>query len=87
MCMWGFLSYIPAEQNVKSTQLHTHLSKPVIEVHISSTEVASQECGMSGEDSCDWQLSLSTQHQTQAGQPLMEMGHDVWCLHTLGCIL
>lgn len=67
--------------------MHTHLCKFVIKIYISSTQVASQQCGMSGEDGCDGQLSMPTQHQAQAGQPLMEMGHNVWRLLALGCVL
>lgn len=69
------------------TGTQTYICKLVIEVHISSTQVSSQQSGMSGEDGCDGQLSVSTQHQAQAGQPLVEMGHDVWRLLTLGCVL
>lgn len=65
----------------------THIYKVVIEVHIASTQVSPQQRSMSGEDSCDWQLSMSTQDQAESGQPLMEMGDNVWRLLTLGCIL
>lgn len=73
--------------NNKYTGTHTYLWKLVIEVHISSTQVSSQQCGVSGEDGRDGQLSVSTQHQAQAGQPLVELGHDVWRLLTLGRVL
>lgn len=32
---------------------HTYICKLVIEVHISSTQVSSQQCGMSSEDGCN----------------------------------
>ena len=65
----------------------TYVCKLVIEVHISSAQVSSQQCGVSGEDGCNGNLPMSTQHQAQAGQPLMEMGHDVWRILTLGRVL
>lgn len=65
----------------------TYIYEVVIEVHISSTQVSSQQRSVSGEDSRDGQLSVSTQHQAEAGQPLVEVGNDVWRLLALGCIL
>lgn len=41
---------------------HMYLSKLVIEVHISSTQIASQQCGMGGKDGGNRQLPLSAQN-------------------------
>ena len=69
------------------TQTHTHIGEVVVEVHAAGTQVASQQGGVGGEDGCHGQLSLSTQRQAQACQPLMEMGQDMGRLLTLRCIL
>lgn len=70
---------------LKGTQ--THICELVVEVHIACTQVSPQQCGVSGEDGGDGHLPVSAQHQAQAGQPLMEMCHDVWRLVALGCKL
>ena len=67
--------------------LHTHLSKFVVEIHTSCTQIASQKSSMSGEYGCHRCLSLSTQNQAQPSQPLMEMGQDVRGFFTLSYIL
>lgn len=41
---------------------HLYLGKLVVEVHIPSTQVASQQCGVGGEDGGNSQLPLSTQN-------------------------
>lgn len=63
-----------------------YLRKLVVEVHISSTQIASQQCGMGGEDGGNRQLPLSAQNQTQARQPLMEMSHNVRLLALCGVL-
>lgn len=42
---------------------------------------------MSGENGGDGQLSLSAQDEAQAGQPLVEMGHNVGRLVALSRVL
>lgn len=66
---------------------HMYLRKLVIEVHISSTQISSQQSGVGGEDGGNGQLPLSGQNQAQASQPLMEMSHNVWGVLALCCIL
>lgn len=66
---------------------HTYLCQVVIEVHISSTQVSPQQRSVSGEDGCNRQLSVSTQHQAEASQPLVKMGNNMWRVLRLGCKL
>lgn len=64
-----------------------YLCQVVVEVHISGTQVATQQCSMGGENSCNRKLSLSAQHQAQTCQPLMELGYNVWRILRLSRIL
>lgn len=73
--------------NLANASDHMYLRKLVIEVHISSTQISSQQSGVGGEDGGNRQLPLSRQNQAQASQPLMEMSHNVWGVLALCCIL
>lgn len=58
-----------------SASRHTHIVQVVVEVHAASTQVPAQESGVCGEDGGHWQLTETTQEETNARQPLMEVGY------------
>ena len=56
----------------------THFVKVVVEVHISSTEVAPKEGGVSREYGCHVNLEHPQQDKPHPRQPLMEVRYNQW---------
>ena len=56
----------------------THFVKVVVEVHISSTEVAPKEGGVSREYGCHINLEHPQQDKPHPRQPLMEVSYNQW---------
>ena len=56
----------------------TYKRQIVVEVSTARTEVASQECGVSGEDRRHGQLLQPTDKHTQTTQPLVEVSDNHW---------
>lgn len=66
-----------------SPMLPAHVLQVVVEVHGASTQIAPQQRGMGGEDGCHRQAPGTAQTQTNACQPLVEVGNHIWLLFVL----
>lgn len=69
---------------IQSPTLAAHILQVVVEVHGTRTQVAPQQCGVSGEDGCHWQAPGTAQTQANACQPFVEVGDHVGLLFVLG---
>lgn len=50
--------------------------KIVVEIHASCAEIAAKKCGVCCEDGCDIDVTLSTEGNSEACLPFVEMGND-----------
>lgn len=67
-----------------SPMLPAHILQVVVEVDGTGTQIAPQQCGMGSEDGCHRQAPGTAQTQTNACQPLMEVGNNIGLLFVLG---
>jgi hypothetical protein len=57
--------------------VHVKLVEIVVKVDVAGAQVSTEQSGVGGEDGGDSQLAHTTQHQTTAGQPFVEVSHNV----------
>lgn len=86
---WTLGNTIPCEgfglsHNTECPTLAAHILQVVVEVHGTSTQVAPQQCGVSGKDGGHGQASGTAQAQTDACQPFVEVGNHIRLLFILG---
>lgn len=81
---WTLRSMIPCKGFGLSPTLAAHILQVVVEVHGTSTQVAPQQCGVSGEDGCHRQAPGTAQTETDARQPFVEVSNHIGLLFVLG---
>lgn len=73
----GALYAVPVvDTTLACLRIHIEPLEVVVEVDRSGAEVASEECGVSGEDGGNVDLALTGQGEGDAGKPLVEVRND-----------
>lgn len=73
-CTFDTVSMVDA--SLACFMVHVKVPEVVVEIYGSGAEIATEQGGMRGEDGRDVNMTLATQGNSHAGEPLVKVGND-----------